>query len=394
MSEVSVLDEQAVATLSDVREAFQRWLYLTENDVDVIDIVLATVVANRLPGERLWLFIVEAPGGGKTEILRSLRGLPETYFLSNLTEKTLISGYRSEKNPGRDPSLLPRLDKKVLIVKDFTPVMDKPAKEQRRIFGDLRDQYDGFTDAGFGNIGQVNYEVSFGFLAGVTTAIDRPRAVAEQELGDRYLKFRFHVQDTEPAVRRAAANSGSELEMRKELASTVRKFLGGLVVPMEFPKPPEDEIVRIATFCATMRTPVARDRNHELVQQPRPEVATRLVKQFSQLIVSLAVLRGRTAATPEDLLTAWRVAADTAPPDRLRVFRALQGMTIAVSPDEMSSLLYLPRTTCRRILEDLWILRVVDKPGSQNDGHEEYALRECWKSVPQSEGEGCTPSFR
>jgi len=381
MSTVSIAEDQVrVATLAKVREAFLRWLYLEEEDSEVIDLVLATVVANRLPGERLWICIVEAPGGGKTEILRSLRGYRETRFLSNLTEKTLVSGYRSDKNPQRDPSLLPQLHGKVLVIKDFTPIMDKPAKEQRRIFGDLRDQYDGFSDPGFGNIGQMNYEASFGFLAGVTTAIDRPRAVAEQELGDRYLKFRFHVLDTEPAVRKAFANSGKEDQMRRELADAAQDFLNRMGDCAELPELPNDEIVEVATFCARMRTPVARDSNHELVQQPRPEVATRLVKQFSQLVLSLALVRGRRSIAAEDLRTAWRVASDTVLPERLRIFRALQNRANPISADEISAHLRLPRTNCRRILEDLWILDVADK--ADDGASAGYTLRERWRFVP------------
>ncbi len=86
--------------------ALADWLSIPPEDEDMIDVILAVYVSNRIPGDPLWLMLIDAPGGGKTELLRAFRHRPDAYFLSSLTEKTLVSGFRDPQQPQRDPSLL------------------------------------------------------------------------------------------------------------------------------------------------------------------------------------------------------------------------------------------------------------------------------------------------
>ncbi|MCK4417782.1 MAG: toprim domain-containing protein, partial [Candidatus Latescibacteria bacterium] len=108
-------------SLETVKTAFQKWLYIEDSELLIIDVMLAAILANRLSGDPIWLFIVAPPGGAKTEILRSLEDYTaEIYTISTLTENALISGKQTDKF---DPSLLPHLDKKVLVIKDFTAIL-------------------------------------------------------------------------------------------------------------------------------------------------------------------------------------------------------------------------------------------------------------------------------
>ena len=63
----------AAPTLHDVHETFGRWLeFPTEGPpFELVDITMATVVANRMDGDPLWLFLVAPPSGGKTAGLYS-----------------------------------------------------------------------------------------------------------------------------------------------------------------------------------------------------------------------------------------------------------------------------------------------------------------------------------
>ena len=47
---------QNIITLHDVKEVVRKWLYL--KCLQVVDVILATVVANRLAGDPLWTMIV------------------------------------------------------------------------------------------------------------------------------------------------------------------------------------------------------------------------------------------------------------------------------------------------------------------------------------------------
>ena len=75
-----------------IRESFEKWLSWPE--YDIVDIVGATIVANRLEGEPLWLAIVGPSSSGKTELVRALDGLDRIHFLDRITPATFVSGYR------------------------------------------------------------------------------------------------------------------------------------------------------------------------------------------------------------------------------------------------------------------------------------------------------------
>ena len=50
------------------------------------------IAANRLGGEPVWLLLVDASGGGKTEIVRACGDLAECAHISSLTEAGLLAG--------------------------------------------------------------------------------------------------------------------------------------------------------------------------------------------------------------------------------------------------------------------------------------------------------------
>ena len=104
-------------SLTRLYEVFERWLLL--KDPYLLEVVLASVVANLLGGDPLWLLIVAPPSSAKTEIIRALSRVPCIYLLSNLTANTLLSGQKGKK----DASLLPHLSNKILAMKDFTTIL-------------------------------------------------------------------------------------------------------------------------------------------------------------------------------------------------------------------------------------------------------------------------------
>ena len=109
--------------LAAVKNAVSHWLYL--EDDTFIDVGLATVVGHKFGGDPIWLFLIAPSGSAKTEFLRALT-TDRVHHLSALTPNTFVSGLNQ---PGKkDPSLLPLLDGKVLVIKDFTAVLSENQK--------------------------------------------------------------------------------------------------------------------------------------------------------------------------------------------------------------------------------------------------------------------------
>jgi DNA-binding transcriptional ArsR family regulator len=362
-------------SLDELRDLIARWLHIPPEDAEGIDFVLAVYVSNRIPGDPLWGLLIDASGGGKTEHLRSLHKHPDAYFVSSLTENSLISGYRDRHNP-QDPSLLPKLHGKVLIIKDLSPLQSMRRESRNKILADLRDAYDGFTDQGKGNLGCIHYEAKFSVLAASTLAVERFGAL-DQELGERFVKFRMRSNQTDEKVRQAIKNMGRDDSMRVEVEQAVLRFLDSMPKQPAIRLPEElvEPLTIISDFTATARSYVARDRNHNIQYLPRPEVGTRLGKELVKLGLSLAVIRGKESPDEKELRTVGRVAEDCLPPNRLSVLRSLRLASGPLRTAQVASATGLPWSTVKQTLEDLEVLGIVyrtsDKLPEQLEGTEE-----------------------
>lgn len=256
--------------LKKARAVFAKWLQL--DDSTVLDVIAGVIQAHRIPGDPVWMFLVGAPGGAKTEILRAFSGHELVFPLSKFSPKTLVSGFVREE----DPSLLPKLDGRVLVVKDFTTVLQMQREARAEIFSTLRDAYDGEVAQSFGTGETKRYSSRFGLIAAVTPAIDDYDALHAQ-LGERFLKFRVHTVDRLSATHRALQNAGHEEQMRDELQKAARILLVARK-PCEAPDWMQEALVNLAEWLAVCRSVVQRDRDSAVKYMPQAEVGTRLVK--------------------------------------------------------------------------------------------------------------------
>jgi hypothetical protein len=375
---------QPPPNIEKLRADLGRWLSIPAEDRDVIDFTLAVYKSHDIPGDPLWGIIIDASGAGKTELLRAFRSRADAYFLSNLTEKSLVSGYRDPKSPEKDPSILPDLNEKVLVIKDLAPLLGMRAEARGAVIAGLRDTYDGFTDQGRGNLGRVSYEARFTLLAASTLAIERTDTI-EQELGERFVKFRARSADTREKVRKAISNLGADSPMRYEIEGVVSAYLDQLpkakqaVVPAQL----RDPLVELAIFTAKARSHVARDRNGTIQYLPRPEVGTRLGKELGKLLLALAVVRGKHKPDESDFSTVVRVAEDCVPPNRIAVIRALRFFIEPVALSEIERMTGLPHSTAFRSLEDLEVLGLVESlTVGPYDLARKWELLADWKAAP------------
>lgn len=361
----------------DVFNAFKKYLFL--RNYEPIDVMLAVAVSNKIEGDPLWMFLVSPPGGSKTEILSALNLSPDVYTASSLTPHSLISG--ATFTGSADPSLIPKLNGKILSIKDFTSILSKRDQEKDEIFGILRDAFDGSCSKIFGNGVRRAYNSRFTIIAAVTPKIYEV-GQEHQSLGERFLKYSIgnnllHVSEEE-IILRAINNLNKETKMREEIAQTVRGFLYHIFKdfdPEKIPMLPggiKIQIAALAQFAARMRGTVSRERYRPdmVMSKPFAEVGSRLGKQFAKAAHSLAIVRGKQMVSQDEYAVVRKIALDTISQRNEEIIRVLykeapkRGGSIRTR--ELSSLTKYPHATISRLMADMQMLEVVTRVGRAN----------------------------
>jgi len=312
-------------------------------DSQVVEAVLATVVANAFEGPAVWLELVGAPSMGKTFALEPLVGIEGAEILSKLTPHTLISG--SYGPQGSDPSMLTRLGKRpFLIVKELSTLLAGNPFGQGEIYAQLREVYDGNIESSYGNGIKRSWSGKACMIMGITPAIDRHRAFASQ-LGERCLKLRFGFADGVDAAALAAnafLTAGSEVAVQRELHIAYETALKACEETKNSVQLSKDTIFRIsqlAAFAARARTPTERDmyaKGKPLVLPAAPEGPFRIMKNLGFFAMGQAALRG--VSDLEDISLVARIAVDCMPePRRFILLRVLDREAIELDCSDSRS---------------------------------------------------------
>jgi hypothetical protein len=274
------ISETGPVSLTSLERKLSSHLLL--GDPVAFRVLLAVIVAHRLGGDSVWLLLVGPSSGAKTELLMLLAKILGMVYLSDLTEKTLASGLTMGND---DPSLLARLTNQTLILKDFTTVLSMPLDKRKEVFAQLREIYDGRYDKVWGTGKELHWEGHLGFVAGVTTVIDRHYA-AMSALGQRFVNLRIQQADRNAVARRAMRNTDVEHRTRRlELAHEVAAFVRQ--VPTTAPEVPEEHyriLAMLSDVVTRARSAVERDGyRRELDYTPEPEMPARFARQLLSL---------------------------------------------------------------------------------------------------------------
>jgi len=346
----------------EVYKSYRKWLHLPSTDI--IDVLFGAVLANRLDGDPLWLFMVAPSGGTKTEMLLSISGAEGIEVISSLTPKTLVSGMTLEG--GVDPSLLPKLNGKVLVIKDFTAILSMNKTHRDEILGDLRDAYDGEFSKPFGNARWKKYKSSFGILAGVTPEIEKylSESVA---MGERFLRFAIPIDNSikgrKGFIRRALGNVANETGMRCKLQKVASK-----VIEHEYKTIPNvnevmtEKVVCLAHWVCMVRGVVSRDRySKQVTNSPYIEVGTRVAKQLCKLGMGIGMFKGKRTVSGDEYKTITKVARASVPRDYENLFRFLFRNNKEYSTHEIAEAVKLPPQLIDRVAQDLRLTGVLSK---------------------------------
>lgn len=315
---------------ADLEHTLARWLRLPGNGREHLAVIMGTVLANVcLEGDPVWVFIVGPPGSAKTELLQHLAASEHVVHRTSLTQAALVSGMPSSGAAG-DPSLMPQLHKKVLVIKDFTEILALPSAMRDDIFAQFRQAYDGKVEKHFGAGGVKKCEANFGMLAGVTHRIDTLESMSD--LGERFLRYRLmrarRLRGDDSIVIAAMGNVNRELQMRYELEEKYAGYLHWAVkrgVSDRVSTVTIRKIAAIAELVGKLRgvVPVDKYRDDIHLGESTYEVPTRLAKQLLKLGMGVGAFLGKPVGSPEVLRIVRTVARHTIPPKTEMAFELL-----------------------------------------------------------------------
>ena len=353
----------------EVIKIYQDILYLP--DVGVLDAMFGTVFANMLPGDPIWVFLVAPPGSGKTVLLMSISDSRRCFSATTVTPQALISGATGPN--GSDPSIIPQLDGKIFVIKDFTAVLNMHHTARDEVFGYLRDAYDGKIEKFFGNGIRRIFKSRFGILAGVTPAIEMVGST-NATLGERFLYYRFgidlHADAGIHQIDQALKNAldGVDDNRTWRLAQLGAEVCNRTINMRTLPTVDEEYRERLKTMAglvARLRASVSRDKyTGEVHYLPVPEVGTRLVKQLARLTHGICLWRGYSGTLEARDGVVWNTVAHIALGSiASRVEVIVKALFLATAPEgisvaTISANTAIPSTTCQRVLEDLEVLRI------------------------------------
>lgn len=369
-------------------------------DDGVIKMLTATIIANRLSLDPVWLLMVAGSGTGKTELSNITQDLEFTHSISDLTTNTFASGLRTK---GEETSLLPKLNNGIMVFKDFTSVLSKHSDERRAIMGQLREIYDGRYVKRTGNGEDIVWTGRVGALAG-STEIVYNYLEDLSSMGDRFIMYSVNSPNAKQRLeitRRATRNTyNMQLHrdrMREAFSSYVTFILDKAkdkIDDIRLAEETEDKIIEIADFTAISRSGlVVNEKNGQIEFIPAPEVGTRIAKQLMTLSMAFIVMnkidqgisddhpcwKGQITKDEEKLLH--KVAFTSIPRTRRDTIILLAEYEQGATTRGVAEKLNLNTNVVQKYLSQVNALGVCTRTKGIDRHNDEWHIKEKWREL-------------
>jgi hypothetical protein len=349
-----------VMTLTELIAIYRDLLYLP--DLTPLLGALATVAANRLPtGDPVWTLLVGPPSSGKSEIIDSLRVLPEAASLSTLTKASLLSGHHA--SGGGLLLTTFRSGRGLLLIKDFTSILSETPATRNELLALLREVFDGHVERAVGTRATpLAWAGKLGLVSGVTEEIELHRQTIAG-MGERfvYLPMTSTEHDRDQIARRAMRNGGDQQRLRARIADAVRQFFAQLPIPdgiVDIPQADRHLLIAAADLGSRARSSVVRDtRTRDISLVHEAELPARLVGELSQLWRGLHLI-GADRCDARAQLRAATIGG--IPKTRRTALLALVKVEGWSTTAQVSARTRSPSSTTQVVLEDLAALGLVD----------------------------------
>lgn len=279
--------------LKNIKDKWEEFIVL--KDHRAIDMMLATIIGNMvLDKDPIWLMVVAPSSGGKTTLLAPIVDIENVYFVDDLTEKTLLSGYKVK---GKSASLLQMIGSGIMAFSDFTSILSKNTVSRGEILSQLKLVYDRKVSKYTGT-GGVKWEGKIGFL-GCATADIYSHLESGRSMGERFIYYWLDVPTDEEITRKQGETSISAKEMTdimkvyyKEYYEGVKKWLDKNGTPtLKMEEYQKERVRQSSIFCVAGKATVHTNfKTGKVDQIPQKASVGRDFKSFEALLLTLQIM--------------------------------------------------------------------------------------------------------
>lgn len=363
-------------TFAEWRETIQRnfseLIFPAEVSLAVVSQILITEITNPFA-----LVLVDVPASGKTITLNffaEIEGL--SYATDKFTPASFVSNAANiKKEKLAEVDLLPRIQYKTLLVRDFATIFSKRDDDLAELMGLLTRVLDGEgLNADSGVHGKRHYVGEYLFMMlGASTPIPPKVWKLMGALGSRLFFLRMNTLDkseeqlVEQLVAQTAKNKERECRTitRDFLYTLWRKYPNGIDWDRTKDKKEYLTIIaRCAKLLAHLRSNInvwkdwdaeGNAYNHNPPNIEKPDRANQLLYNLAR---GHALVCDRTQINEDDLKLVIEVATDSAPTIRSKLFRILLERNGAMSTGDVETALECSKPTALKEMEALKILKI------------------------------------
>lgn len=330
------------------------------------------------------LVYVDVPSSGKTIALNFFSKINELiYATDNFTPASFVSHSANTKREqlGKN-DMLPQIRYKVLMVRDLAPIFAKKDENVQEMLGILIRVLDGEgLETNSGLHGKRGYVGDYLFMMLSASTTIRPRIwKAMGNLGSRLFFVNIDGKKKDiPTLAKQLKNSCKEKELlcrdvTENFIKTIwSKNLNGITWDKETDELHYLEIIaNFADILARLRSALnvwedqigSKKYNHT---QPITEMPDRLVQLLYNLARGHSVICGRKKINEEDLQIVRRVALDSAPPNRSKIFKHLILNKGRLKTSDIEKIINCSKTMALIRMQELEILEIVETDGNMKD---------------------------
>lgn len=369
-----------------VKDNFPDLVFPAEIGLSVVAQLLIRDIKNPFA-----LVYVDVPSSGKTITLNFFSQARElVYTTDNFTPASFVSHAANRPKADLEQNdMLPQIQYKTLIIRDLAPAFAKKDEDVQAMLGVFIRVLDGEgLETNSGLHGKRGYTGDYLFmLLSASTPIRSRIWKAMGNLGSRLFFLNIGGKEkSEEALAKQLKSPCHDKELICRMATEeFTKTLWHLYpTGVEWDKENEDLgttsiVAKFAKVLAKLRSAInvseeysgSRKYNHS---QPITEMPDRLNQLLYNLARGHALIDGRQKLSLVDMEVVARVAIDSAPPKRSKIFRQLILNGGSLTTGQVMELLDVSRPIALKAMRELVILKVVEVIGDIDDNSEHSIL--------------------